>query len=393
MSSVPRMNQTMRWFGPHDPVSLEYIRMAGASGVVTSLHDIDDGRVWEIDDIRRRKELIESRGLRWMVVESLTPHDDIKLRSGGYKRYIENYCATLRNLGQCGIRTVCYNFMPLLDWMRTDLLRPFHDGSLGLAFNWRELAVFDIYIIKRKDAEKDYAHLFPNGLDDYYKNLSKSEISAIRKNILKGLPGTEQSWTPEDFNRLSQQFRDISPDQLRENLGEFLRIVVPVAEDANVRLAIHPDDPPYSLFGVPRIAGSESKLKLILSAVDSPSNGFTFCTGSYGVDPNNDLPGMVQRNGDKMHFIHLRNVIRDAMGNFYESDHLEGDVDMRRVVLEIIKVMKRRNESIPMRPDHGHLMMFEIEKGESIYPGYSLLGRMRGLAELRGLELGLAGEA
>jgi mannonate dehydratase len=383
----------MRWFGPHDPVSLEYIRMAGASGVVTSLHDIDDGRTWGIDDIQKRKELIESRGLKWAVVESLTPHDDIKLRSGEYQKYLDNYCSTLRHLGECGITTVCYNFMPLLDWMRTELHRPFHDGSLGLAFNWRDLAVFDIYIINRKDAEKDYAHLFPEGLDSYYRSLTKSRLSTIRKNILKGLPGTDESWTPEDFNRLSQRFRDVSADRLRENLAEFLNVVVPVAENANVRLAIHPDDPPYSLFGVPRIAGSEGNLKLILGAVDSPSNGFTFCTGSYGVNPDNDLPGMVRRNGDRMHFIHLRNVIRDEMGNFYESNHLEGDVNMRQVILEIIKVMKTRNESIPMRPDHGHLMMFEMEKGESIYPGYSMIGRMRGLAELRGLELGLAGEA
>jgi len=363
--------------------------MAGASGVVTSLHDIDDGRVWAVDEIRRRKDQIESRGLKWMVVESLTPHDDIKLRSGLYQRYLENYCITLRNLGKCGIGTVCYNFMPLLDWMRTDLNRPYNDGSLGLAFNWRDLAVFDIYIAKRKDAEKDYKHLFPKGLDDYYASLSKSRVTTIKKNILKGLPGTGQSWTAKDFNRLSQRFRNIGRDRLRENLIAFLKVVVPVAEDANVRLAIHPDDPPYSLFGVPRIVGSEIDLQLILNAVDSPSNGFTFCTGSYGVNPDNDLPGMVQRNGNKMHFIHLRNIVKDNMGNFYESNHLEGDVDMRRVVLNIINVMNARNESIPMRPDHGHLMMFEMERGESIYPGYSMIGRMRGLAELRGLELGL----
>jgi mannonate dehydratase len=367
--------------------------MAGASGIVTSLHDIDDGRVWGLEEIQRRKDLIESNGLKWMVVESLTPHDDIKLRSGDYKKYLENYCMTLRNLGKCGIATVCYNFMPLLDWMRTDLTRPFHDGSLGLAFDWKDLAVFDIYIAKRKDAAKDYEQLYPDGLEHYYRSLSKSRISTIKNNILKGLPGTDQSWTPEDFNRLSQQFHNIGPDRLRENLIAFLKVVVPVAGEANVRLAIHPDDPPYSLFGVPRIVSSESDLKLILSAVDSLSNGFTFCTGSYGVNPNNDLPGMVERNGGRMHFIHLRNIIKDGMGNFYESNHLDGDVNMRRVVLSIIQTMKKRNESIPMRPDHGHLMMFEMEKGESIYPGYSMIGRMRGLAELRGLELGLAGEA
>jgi mannonate dehydratase len=386
------MGQAMRWFGPHDPVSLEYIRMAGATGVVTSLHDIDDGRVWKTDDIQRRKDLIESRGLRWVAVESLTPHDDIKLRTGEYQRYLDNYCQTLRNLGRCDIRTVCYNFMPLLDWTRTNLFRPFHDGSLGLAFNWKDLAVFDIYIAKRKDAEKDYVHLFPDGLDDYFKSLGKSEIESIGRNILKGLPGTGQSWTIEDFSRLSQRFGEISADRLLENLAEFLKAVVPVAEDANVRMAIHPDDPPYSLFGVPRIAGSEAQLRRILDVIDSPSNGFTLCTGSYGVNPANDLPGMVRRNGDRMHFIHLRNIIRDEAGNFYESDHLDGDVDMRQVVIEIMRVMKKRNESIPMRPDHGHLMMFEMEDGESIYPGYSLLGRMRGLAELRGLELGLRSE-
>lgn len=382
----------MRWFGPHDPVSLEYIRMAGASGVVTSMHDIDDGRVWETTDIQKKKKLIESRGLTWTVVESLTPHDDIKLRTGEYQKYLENYCATLHNLGQCGIRTVCYNFMPLLDWLRTDLQRPFHDGSSGLAFNWRDLAIFDIYIVRRKDAEGDYAHLFPDGLESYYKSLSSSALSTISNSILKGLPGTNESWTPDDFNKLSQKFRNVSRDRLRENLFEFLKVVVPAAERANVRLAIHPDDPPYPLFGVPRIVSSETDLKQILSAVDSPSNGFTLCTGSYGVNRSNDLPGMVKRHGDRMHFIHLRNIIKDEMGNFYESDHLEGDVNMRQVVLEIMRVMRKRNESLPMRPDHGHLMMFEMENGESIYPGYSLLGRMRGLAELRGLEMGLAGE-
>jgi len=352
---------------------------------------MDDGRVWGIDEIQKRKATIESRGLTWSVVESLTVHDDIKLRTGDYQRYVENYCTTLRHLGECGIRTVCYNFMTLLDWMRTDLYFPFNDGSLALAFDWRELAVFDIYIAKRKDAEKDYAPMFSEGLDDYYRSLSKSKISTITRNILKGLPGTDQSYTPDDFNRLSQRFRSVSRDRLRENLIEFLKVIVPVAADARVRLAIHPDDPPYSLFGIPRIAGCEEDLKLILSAVDSPSNGFTFCTGSYGVNPKNDLPGIVHRYGDRMHFIHLRNIVKDGMGNFYESNHLDGDVNMSEVVLNIMKVMKYRNESIPMRSDHGHLMMFEMEKGESIYPGYSMIGRMRGLAELRGLEIGLTG--
>jgi mannonate dehydratase len=389
MSEIPKMIQTMRWFGPHDPVSLEYIRMAGASGIVTSLHHIDDGRVWGTGEIQKRKETIESHGLTWNVVESLTPHDDIKLRTGDYQRYLQNYCTTLRHLGACGVQTVCYNFMTLLDWMRTDLYLPFQDGSLALAFNWKDLAVFDVYVVKRKDAEKDYAHLFPEGLDDYYKSMSKTKLSTLTGNILKGLPGTDQSWTPEDFNRLSERFRSVSRERLRENLIEFLRVVVPIAEEAGVRLAIHPDDPPYALFGVPRIVGSEADLALILSAVDSPSNGFTLCTGSFGVNPRNDLPGMVERNGERMHFIHLRNITKDSVGNFHEANHLDGDVNMSHVVLNIMKVMKQRKEAIPMRPDHGHLMMFEMEKGESIYPGYSLLGRMRGLAELRGLEIGL----
>lgn len=383
------MIQTMRWFGPNDAVPLEYIKMAGAGGVVTSLHDIDDGRIWTVDDIHRRKVMIESRGLVWSVVESLTVHDDIKLWSGDYRRYIDNYCATLRNLGACGVRTVCYNFMTLLDWMRTDLYLPYHDGSLALAFDWRDLAVFDIYIARRKNAERDFSQMFPNGLDDYYRSLDRTKIDTITGNVLKGLPGTDGRYTPEDFRKLSERFGRVSREQMQENLARFLKVVVPVAEEANVRLSIHPDDPPFSLFGVPRIVGCEEDLRFILDASNSPSNGFTFCSGSLGVNPRNDLPGIVDRHGDRMHFIHLRNVTRDGMGNFHEADHLDGDVDMVQLVGAVLKVMMRRDERLPMRSDHGHLMMYEMEKAESIYPGYGVIGRMRGLAELRGVEAGL----
>ncbi len=389
MTEKPGMIHSMRWFGPNDPIPLDYIRMAGATGIVTSLHHIDDGRTWPKEEINKRKELIEKAGLSWEVVESLTPHNDIKLRSGDYQHYLRNYCTTIRHLGQCGIRTVCYNFMTLLDWMRTDLYFPFGDGSLALAFSWRDLAVFDIYISKRKDAEKDYAGRFPDGLETYFKGLSKAKIETITRNILKGLPGTDESFTIDDFMRFSDQFRQVNRDQLRDNHIRFLEEVIPVAEDAGVRLAIHPDDPPYPLFGIPRIMGSEDDLKFMLHAVDSPANGFTLCTGSLGVNQNNDLPGIVRRHGDRMHFIHLRNITRDPMGNFHESNHLNGDVDMVRVMSEIIAAVRHRKQSIPMRPDHGHLMMYELERADSIYPGYSLLGRMRGLAELRGLEAGL----
>lgn len=383
-----RMEQTMRWYGPTDPVPLSYLKMAGITGVVSSLHHIPNGEVWPTEDILERKEEIESEGLKWSVVESVPVHEDIKARSGDHERYIENFRTTLKNLGQCGIQTVCYNFMPLLDWTRTDLRYKCPDGSLALAFNWIDLAVFDIYIYKRNNAIKDYPQFSSDELKQHYHNLDEEKLRVLEDNILKGLPGSEQTYGLEDFKKSFQRFRPLDKDALTSNLTAFLTEVMDVAEELEIKLAIHPDDPPFPLFGIPRVVSTEEDLAYILKTVDSPSNGFTFCTGSYGVDPRNDLPGMVERHGDRLYFVHLRNTTKDGQGNFYEADHLDGDTDMKKVVSNILKVMKSRNESIPMRPDHGHQMLDDLETN-NINPGYTAIGRLKGLAELRGLEYGL----
>lgn len=382
------MTETMRWFGENDPVPIEYVKMAGVSGIVSSLHHIPIGDAWSIDDITRRKKLIESHGLRWDVVESIPVHEDIKVRDGNFQLFIENYKTTLSNLGQCGINIVCYNFMPLLDWTRTNLLYPYEDGSLALAFDWRDLAVFDIYIHKRPGAERDYSQREAAQIKSYFNGLERTKVAEIEDNILKGLPGAEPSYTLDTFRASFDRFKKLDRNALRRNLILFLQDIMPTAERNNLRLAIHPDDPPIPLFGLPRVVSREEDLAFIFAAVDSPSNGFTFCTGSLGVDSGNDLPGIIQRLGARLYFIHLRNVKRLGAGSFVESNHIDGDVDMKSVVWHILQLMKVRRESIPMRPDHGHQMLDDLNK-VNINPGYTAIGRMRGLAELRGLQCGL----
>ena len=378
----------MRWYGPTDPVPLSYLKMAGVTGVVSSLHHIPNGVVWSREEIEIRKKEIESAGLKWSVVESVPVHEDIKTRGGNYEKYIENFCITLKNLGQCGIHTVCYNFMPLLDWTRTDLLHRCADGSLALAFKWIDVAVFDVFIHNRPHATKDYPQFSIEELNQHFESLDEEKIGLLEETLLSGLPGSEQSYGLHEFKKSFQRFHQMTHATLRNNLILFLKGIIPAAEERKVRLAIHPDDPPFSLFGIPRVVSTQEDLAYILESVYSASNGFTLCTGSYGVNPNNDLPGMVQRYGDKLYFIHLRNISKDLEGNFYEADHLEGDVNMKEVVGSILKVMKNRNESIPMRPDHGHQMLDDLKKN-NINPGYTAIGRLKGLAELRGLEYGL----
>ncbi len=387
MSQKLTMEKTMRWFGPSDPVPLEHLKMAGISGVVTSLHHIPNGEIWSVNEISKRKKAIESQGLRWSVVESIPVHEDIKTKSGKYDEYIHNYCATLSNLAECGIQTVCYNFMALLDWTRTNLKYHYQDGSHALAFNLRDFAIFDIYLCDRPGALDEYSHFNPEELESYYKGLTSQDLQELENNILHGLPGSEHSYSLDAFKKEHERFSRISKEEYQENLVAFLKRIIPVAEKANVRLAIHPDDPPIPLLGLPKIVSTEDDLRAILKSVDSPSNGFTFCTGSYGVNPLNDLPGMIERLGDRLYFIHLRNVRREGDGNFVESDHLDGSVDMKAVVEKILQLMKNRGEMIPMRPDHGHQMLDDLTK--EISPGYPAIGRLRGLAEIRGLEAGL----
>lgn len=388
MAQSLRMDQTMRWYGPTDPVPLQYLRQAGVSGIVTALHHIPKDKSWSTQEIQTRKKLIESNGLNWRVVESVPIHEDIKTRSGNYKQHIQTFISTINNLAQNGIKIVCYNFMPLLDWTRTNLAVETPEGSEALAFHWKDVIIFDLYILKRKNADLDYHNLDRPSIESYYKSLSKTQLAIIRKNIIGGLPGGEQSFSLRKFKEAHNTFRKISRDQLKYNLTSFLADVVPSAEQAGIRLAIHPDDPPFSLFGIPRVVTDEEDLKFILNAVNSPYNGFTFCSGSYGANPNNDLAGMIQRWGHRMHFIHLRNIKRCRDGSFTESNHLDGDVDFKSIVKSILSVMKQRNESIPMRPDHGHRMMDDLRRPHR-NPGYTAIGRMKGLAEIRGLELGL----
>ena len=378
----------MRWFGENDPVPIEYVKMAGVSGIVSSLHHIPIGDAWSIDEIVKRKKLIESHGLRWDVVESIPVHEDIKVRDGNFREYIDNYKDTLRNLGQCGIHIVCYNFMPLLDWTRTNLRFPYEDGSLALAFDWRDLAVFDIYIHKRSGAEHGYSQLEAGEISEYFRGLEPKKLAEIEDNILKGLPGAEPSYTLETFRASFDRFKKLDRNALRRNLILFLQDIIPTAEKNNLRLAIHPDDPPMPLFGLPRVVSKEEDLAFIFASVDSIANGFTFCSGSLGVERENDLPGMVHRLGDRLYFIHLRNIKRLGCRSFVESNHLDGDVDMKAVVKNILHLMTIRRESIPMRPDHGHQMLDDLGK-LNINPGYTAIGRMRGLAELRGLQCGL----
>jgi mannonate dehydratase len=381
-----KLKQTWRWFGPSDPVTLEDVLQTGAEGIVTALHHIPHGELWSVEEIMKRKDFIMARGLTWDVVESVTIHEDIKTRTGRYQHWIDLYKQTLRHLSACGIKIVTYNFMPVNDWTRTNLDHPMKDGSKALYFNWSDMALFDIYLLERPGAEKDYPAAVLQAAEQRFKLSTSESREHLASVVMFGIPGEKKS-TLADMRARLAVYKDIDRHALRDNLVYFLSQITPVADEVGIKLAIHPDDPPYDILGLPRIVRNMDDYQFIISSVPAASNGACFCTGSLGASFDNDLPDMAKKIGDKIHFVHLRNVKKDAAGNFYEDDHLGGDVDMYAVMKEILTIQQTKDASIPFRPDHGHQMLDDLAKTTN--PGYSCIGRLRGLAELRGLELGI----